>query len=63
MLTVASGMGSIRVGAAGLLDSSGWLTITSLFDGIPLGAVGALLPPPVSWLTLETACLMASEVS
>jgi hypothetical protein len=47
MLTLASGMGSIRVGA-GLFDSSGWVMITGLFDGIPLGALGALLPPPVS---------------
>ena len=62
MLTLASGMGSIRVGA-GLFDSSGWVMITGLLDGIPLGALGALLPPPVSWLTLETACLMASDVS
>jgi hypothetical protein len=59
MLTLASGMGSIRVGT-GIFDSSGWLTVTGLFDRIPLGA---LLPPLVSWLTLETACLMASDVS
>jgi hypothetical protein len=59
MLILASGIGSIRVGI-GLFDSSGWLTITGLLDGIPLGA---LLPPPVSWFTLETACLMASDVS
>ena len=47
MLTLASGMGSIRVGA-GLFDSSGWVIMIGMLDGIPLGALGALLPPPVS---------------
>ena len=37
--------------------------MTDLFEGIPRGAEGGTPDAPVNIFTLETACLMASEVS